>query len=67
MESDDIVLIKSVLKEKGFYSNSEKFPKVAVHMDKKRKILSVKKQKKLVLYKYSNLVNSNGELKNSSR
>jgi len=61
MTHADVVLIKSILKEKGFFSNSEKFPKVVARFDKYNNIIS-KESGKLLLYRYENLVNENKEL-----
>ncbi len=60
-EHEDVVLLKKALDGMGMLQYNDSFPKVTVSFDGEGNIIS-KESKRLLLHKYSNLVNELGQL-----
>lgn len=58
VNSDEVILLKKTLFELGYLINNENFPKVTVVLDDQGNIIS-EESKRLIIYKQSNLIDSN--------
>lgn len=57
-DNEEVILLKKTLFELGYLINNENFPKVTVTLDNQGNIIS-EESKRLLLYKQSNLIDSN--------
>lgn len=61
MEHEDVIILKEAMDELGLLVVNDNFPRVTVYFNSNKDIVS-KDRSKLLLYKYENLVTSNGDL-----
>jgi len=61
MEHEDVIKIKEAMDELGLLVVNDNFPRVTVYFNSNKDIVS-KDRSKLLLYRYENLVTSNGDL-----
>lgn len=61
MEHEDVIILKEAMDELGLLVVNDNFPRVTVYFNSNKDIVS-KDKSKLLLYKYENLVTSNGDL-----
>ena len=60
-KNEDVIVLKKALHELGFLSSNDLFPRITVNFDKNNNIIT-DDTRKIVLYKYSNLINDDSQL-----
>lgn len=58
---EDVKVLKRALHELGFFNSNDLFPRIRVNFDKNKNIIA-KDSRRIILYRYSNLINENKQL-----
>ncbi len=60
-KNDNVIILKEALNKLGYFSSNDLFPRVTVFFDKNKNIIT-EDNKKIILYKRSNLINDKNQL-----